>query len=74
MKIKFDMTADEARLLRLYLSRLYFDDYLAKTEPHKGKEQCTEDAYAFRNVLSRVEDAVIEALDRASMPPRRARR
>jgi hypothetical protein len=74
MKVTFHMTADEARLLCLYLSCMYFEDYLAKTEPHRGKEQCTKDAYAFRDVLTKVENAVIDAIDQASTPRRRARR
>jgi hypothetical protein len=74
MKIAFHMTAAEACRLHLYLSRMYFEDYLAKTEPHKGKEQCTEDAYAFRDVLTKVENAVTDAIDEGSMPPRRVRR
>lgn len=61
MKLTIDITPEQAADLATYLKRLSFDDYLSKTEPHKGREVCTEDAYRMRDALNLVEDAVADA-------------
>lgn len=58
MKLSIDITPEQAGDLAIYLKRLSFNDYLSKTEPHKGKEACIEDAYRMRDALNLVEDAV----------------
>lgn len=60
MQLKIDITAEQATDLATYLKRLSFDDYMSKTEPHKGREACTEDAYRMRDALNLVEDAVAD--------------
>jgi hypothetical protein len=58
MKLQVHLTAQQAADLALFLKRLTFEDFLAKTEPHKGKAVCTEDAYRFRDAIGIIEDAL----------------
>ena len=67
MKITVEFESkDQAAYAAMFLDRLSFSDWLEKTEPHLGKEACTERAYRMRNACIQIE----RALEAAGVPKR----
>jgi hypothetical protein len=52
---------DEAAYAHMFLSRCGFTEFFDRTEPHLGKEVCTERAYRMRNAIARIEAALAAA-------------
>lgn len=63
--VEFD-SVEEAAYAHMFLDRCGFTEFLDRTEPHLGKEACTERAYRMRNAINRIE----QALERAGVPRR----
>jgi hypothetical protein len=63
--VEFD-SVDEAAYAHMFLSRCGFTEFMDRTEPHLGKEACTERAYRMRDAISRIE----RALEQADVPRR----
>jgi hypothetical protein len=58
--VEFD-NRDEAAYAAMFLDRCGFTEFYARTEPHLGKEACTERAYCMRNAVAKIERALEEA-------------
>jgi hypothetical protein len=63
--VEFD-SLDEAAYAHMFLSRCGFTEFLDRTEPHLGKEKCTERAYKMRDAIVQIE----RALERENVPRR----
>jgi hypothetical protein len=63
--VEFD-SMDDAAYAAMFLDRCGFTEFYARTEPHLGKEACTERAYRMRDAVGEIE----RALERAGVPNR----
>jgi hypothetical protein len=63
--VEFD-SVDQAAYAHMFLSRCGFTEFMDRTEPHLGKEACTERAYKMRDAVNQIEIA----LERADVPRR----
>ncbi len=63
--VEFD-SKDEAAYAHMFLNRCGFTEFFGRTEPHLGKEACTERAYMMRNAVAKIE----RALEKAGVPKR----
>lgn len=60
LKVEFE-SAEDAAYAFMFLDRCGFREFFDRTEPHLGKEICTERAYRMRNAISRIESALEKA-------------
>ncbi len=58
ISVDLTLTPEAAAHLALYLSRLHFDDFLAKTCSGQLRDDRTEQAYRFRDAVGVVEKAL----------------
>ncbi len=58
--IEFD-SVEQAAYAFMFLDRCCFSEFYARTEPHLGKEACTERAYRMRDAIGQIERALAEA-------------
>jgi hypothetical protein len=63
--VEFD-SPEQAAYAHMFLARCGFTEFMDRTEPHLGKEVCTERAYKMRDAVNQIE----RALERADVPRR----